>query len=125
MRKNDILLIVLILAAAVALLLFINTDRSTGGEISVAIGGEEVMCLSLDENQEIRLSSEQGLEAGQENILHIKDGKAFVSEANCPDLVCVERGEVYCEGETIICMPHKLVITVTEGEAKEIDGVSE
>ena len=125
LRKNDIILIVLILAVSAALLLYLNANKEDGGEIAVSVGDEEVLILPLNEDIDIKLSSEHGLAEGQENFLHIRDAKAYISEANCPDKVCVERGEVFREGETIVCMPHKLVVTVKMGAVSEIDGVSE
>ena len=93
--------------------------------MTISIDGLEIMELPLKDDIRIELSSEHGLEEGHRNLLHIKDGKAYIDEANCPDKVCIDRGEVCYEGETIVCLPHKLTVTVTEGEKQEIDGVSE
>ena len=38
-----------------------------------------------------------------------------MAEADCPDRLCVRRGPVRYAGETIICLPHKLVVTVRSG----------
>ena len=51
----------------------------------------------------------------------IKDGKAWVKEADCPDKICAKHRPISRSGESIICLPHKLVITVVN--EKETDGI--
>ena len=124
LQKNDILLVMILLVVAGVLFLAINMTKTIGGDISVSVNGEEIMSLPLDKNVTVELSSEYGLEEGYKNVLCIDDGKAYISEANCPDKVCVNRGNVCCEGETIVCLPHKLVIAVSAGKVSETDGVA-
>ena len=58
--------------------------------------------------------------AGGSNIVTVKDGKVAVTEANCPDHYCMERG--FCNsGSPIVCLPNRLVINFT-GEL-EIDAI--
>ena len=59
------------------------------------------------------------------NTLIIQDGKAYVTESTCSDHTCEKMGKVYRQGEMIICIPHKLFITVT-GDSKKggYDGIS-
>ena len=42
-----------------------------------------------------------------------------MEEADCPDRLCVRQGAVSRVGESIICLPHELVVTV---EGEEMDG---
>ena len=58
--------------------------------------------------------------AGGSNTVTVKDGKIAVTEANCPDHYCMERG--FCNsGSPIVCLPNRLVIEFS-GE-QEIDFV--
>jgi len=50
--------------------------------------------------------------AGPSEILVISDGKASVLEASCPDLVCAHHKPIQNTGETIVCLPNKVIITV-------------
>ena len=53
------------------------------------------------------------------NIVTVRDGKIAVTEANCPDGYCMDRG--FCGGGAqIVCLPNRLVIRFL-GE-QEIDG---
>ncbi len=58
-------------------------------------------------------------EDGDYNTIEVKDEKIRISKANCGDQVCVRTGAVGKLGETIVCLPHKLVI-----EVKATDGTS-
>jgi hypothetical protein len=51
--------------------------------------------------------------------LVIKDGKAFIQNADCPDKICAEHKPISKTGETIVCLPHKLVIEITENEEND------
>lgn len=55
------------------------------------------------------------------NILQISHGTAAVVEANCGDHTCVRTGEIFREGESIVCLPHHLIIRIEGGEPMEFD----
>ncbi len=121
-RRNDIILAAAILVIAVAGLLFINANKQSGSLVVVKIDGVEKYSYSLTENitQEI-VTGENGEFT---NTLVIKDGKASVSAANCPDKICVGHREISFVGETIVCLPHKVVIEVqAEKNSNDIDVV--
>ena len=44
-------------------------------------------------------------------------------QSSCPDLICVRHKAVSETGETIVCLPHKLVIEITGAPETELDGV--
>lgn len=83
----------------------------SGNQVEVRVSGEVVGRYSLSENQTVTI---QGAENGK-NILTIQDGKAWMREADCPDLVCVKKGKIYRVGESIICLPNKVVIEIKKG----------
>lgn len=60
------------------------------------------------------------------NQLHITNGTAFVSHADCPDQICVRHKPITKTGERIVCLPNKVVITILGPEnAAPIDGISQ
>ena len=59
-------------------------------------------------------------EDGGHNVIMVQDGKIAVTEANCPDHYCMNRG--FCSsGTDIVCLPNRLVIRFLG--AQEVDGV--
>ena len=57
--------------------------------------------------------------------IRIEDGKAYMEEANCPDGYCEEQGKLSGHTQTIVCLPHKLVVEVLENENDQSLGTSD
>ena len=106
-RKNDFLLLgtILLVAAVSGILRF--SFMSDGEKVNVIRNGEVTAVYSLESDLSVTLG-----ESGCVNKLVIDGGKAFVSEADCPDKICAKHRPVSKKGETIVCLPHKLVIEV-------------
>ena len=119
-RKNDILFAAAVLLTAVVVYLAVNGIFGTqGGAVQVIKDGEVYAEYPLAEDVEVQIDygQEQGI-----NVLVIENGKASVTEADCPDRLCVKQKEISKNGESIVCLPHKLVIFVVGGEEAEYDG---
>ena len=52
-----------------------------------------------------------GYQGGQ-NHLVIQDGCARIEEADCPDKLCVKQGTVSESGESLVCLPNRVVVAV-------------
>ena len=115
-HRNDILLAAVLLLLGGALALFLRLTRHAGGTVSVQMEGEVLFELPLGEDVRLVLG-----EGEHTNTLVIQDGKARVVEASCPDRICVGQGAIQYAGESIVCLPHKLVITVEGGPPPGID----
>ena len=116
-HRNDLLLAAALLLLGGALALFLWLTRQAGGIVIVQIDGKIVMELPLSEDTQIVLG-----EGARTNTLIIAGGKAQVVEASCPDQICVRQGAVQYAGESIVCLPHRLVITVRGGAPGGVDG---
>ena len=115
--RNDLILIGVLLVVLVLVGLAFWLLRGEGDCVIVEVNGElyGTYLRSKDQTVEIRTG-----EGGKElNLLVIKDGKAFVETATCRDGICAAHSPIFREGESIVCLPHKVVITVkrTGGEA--------
>lgn len=113
--RNDIILAVVIIFIATAGLLLFVFNREQGSTVSVKIDGTQIASYPLGENREVPIKTGENDE--HINVLVIKDGKASISEADCPDKICVETRAVSYVGETVVCLPHKLVIEITNQNA--------
>ena len=61
---------------------------------------------------------------GCSNILIIEDGAAWLEDADCPDKLCMHQGAIFRDRQTIVCLPHKLVVEVIGGKKEEYDSIS-
>lgn len=112
--KNDIILAVVILFIATAGLLLFNSTKVEGDFVSVKIDGVEKYRYSLNENVNIEIFT--GENNSQVNRLVIEDGKAYISEADCPDKICVGHKPVKNVNESIVCLPHKVVVEIVSAQ---------
>ena len=108
--RNDLILILaVVLIAAIALVCFLLT-RQTGEMVTVYLDGRQIASYSLSEDRtEVIRSGEAG---DRVNVLVIRDGQAWISEADCPDLICAKHRPISHEGDSIICLPNKLVVAI-------------
>ncbi len=114
--RNDIILASALLLIAALAYSIIHSVMHKGSLAIVSIDGVDVAEYRLDEDIEIEIP----IENGHSNTLTIKDGKAFITYADCPDKLCVKRGGIHLTGQTIVCLPHKLVVRI-EGEGGGVD----
>ena len=70
--------------------------------------GELYGVYSLSEE----ISEELSHGEGQYNRFVIRDGRAYMESATCPDGICVDHRPIYRNGESIVCLPNGVVITV-------------
>lgn len=105
--KADIILIVGLLLAGAVVLLYYNTQKETGLKVQVSVSGEMRETFSLARNTEYAVDTEYG-----HNLVVIRDGAVYVAEADCADKICVNHKPISNTGETIICLPHQLVVEV-------------
>lgn len=57
-------------------------------------------------------------EAGSYNLIFVADGKVTMEAADCRDQICVHHKPIISERESIICLPHKLVVEIADSERK-------
>ena len=106
--RNDVLLAAGIILAAVICALIIFATARDGAVVRITANGKSYGTYPLDEDGEYVISTEFG-----ENVLRIEDGKANIIRATCPDRLCVKHYAVSRDGETIICLPNKLVVEIS------------
>ena len=121
MKKNDFLLILCVLVLAGAVFLWNNlVQGDNGGSAVVYVDGEASATYVLHTDGEYVIDTEYG-----QNLLVIQDGKADMTEADCPDGLCVKQHSINKTGETIVCLPHRVVVEIEGGLSNDLDGVAQ
>ena len=108
--RNDIILIVCLFLVASIGMLYLFKFRSHGDTVKVTVDGELYGTYSLANN--ITEDIYSGKNKEQLNRLVIRDGKAYMETATCPDGICVAHNPIFRNGESIVCLPQRVVITV-------------
>lgn len=122
-KKNDLILIIFLTLTSVGMLIGISLFSKKGATVVVSVDGKEVASFPLDEDTVYNIGGYHG----GENILEVKDGKAHLTDASCPDKLCVSMGYINKSGQSIICLPNKVVIEI-KGNTKDnnnFDTISE
>lgn len=121
--RNDIILVAVLLVLVIIGGIYLFVFRSSGNFVRVTVDGKLYNEYLLSQN--IVEDIYTGNNGEHLNRLVIKDGKVFVETANCPDGICSKHRAVFRDGESIICLPHKVVITVVTYETTDApDAVS-
>lgn len=120
MKKKDLYLGIGVIAVAFLLLTGMNimqrvqakdsqTKQGQKSQVVVTVDGEIYGRYSLSEDQVIEIEK-----ADFYNRIRIEDGEAYMEEANCPDGYCEEQGKISDRTQTIVCLPHKLVVEIED-----------
>ena len=119
MKKRDGCLLVFFLAVAVVIAIFMRIRGNDVGEhIVVTIDGTLFGKYRLSENQMIDVENTFGV-----NRIVIQNGSAYMETADCPDKYCMTYQPISKTNESIICLPHHLVVQVEGADVTELDGI--
>ena len=110
----DIILIASVLVVGLSVFLIVSSTREEGNFVRVSVDGRQVAEYPLSVDGEYTLN-------GGTNILVVKNGRAYMKYADCPDGLCVNQGEAYKVGRKIVCLPNRVMVEVV-GEGEEIIG---
>ena len=125
LKRRDVILALclLLFAGVLALVLYVTgLTRGTADRVEISVDGELYGTYSLLENQEIKIETESGY-----NLLIIENGSAHMEEADCPDGYCMDQGSISRNGQSIVCLPHKVVVSAvsSDGSDAQLDGVAQ
>lgn len=102
-KKADIILSASILVLAIASVFIFAAFKKEGGTVRISVNNEIYGEYQLDTEQTIKLPH---------NTVEVKDEKVYVSSADCRDQICVNKGWITAEGESIVCLPNSVVVEV-------------
>ena len=117
LKRMDVVLVLGVIVLAVGGFFIYNVlGKKEAGTVVVEVDGEVFGKYTLQENREILIDDT--------NVLIIENREANMYEADCPDQICVEHKPISRTGETIVCLPNKVVVTITEAKTAEYDAVA-
>lgn len=123
MRKNDFILIAVIIIMCIASIILFRIISTEGDYAVINRNGAEYARYPLSSDRVVRI----GEDGPGYNVINIEDGKVYISDADCPDRICADHRAISRTGESIICLPHKLSVTIESSEpgSSGIDEISQ
>lgn len=121
MKKKDYMVAIVVLCMAAVMAFFLQASHNGEGErVRIMIDGEVYGSYSLKRDCEVPIDNHYGY-----NKLVIQGGVAWMESADCPDGYCVEHKAISKSYETIVCLPHRLVVEIQGKDSEnEYDSIS-
>jgi hypothetical protein len=89
--------------------------------VEISVKGDLYKKIPINSNTEetIDLKTDLG-----ENVIKISKGFVQILEADCPDKICVKDGSISKPGQSLVCLPNKVVVEIKGIKNVETDDVS-
>ncbi len=121
MKKQEIIIVAVILLICIFIISLRNLGDMTGKrilkvEVDDKIQYEMVLSENIDKELQVNLKKETA-------VVKIKDGRVRVlplPKEICPTGRCWNTGWIENPGETIVCLPNKMLISIKEEEVKAL-----
>lgn len=122
MKQNRIWILALggIALLSLAAMLFLSMSQKQGDRVELYQNGVLLETLPLNKDVERNIVSDHG----GYNVVRIQDGRVSVTEASCPDQVCVRHGPTKQTADPIVCLPNRLEVKVIYERDGGLDGVT-
>ena len=117
LRAADIVLIVCLIVCGLAASFYISrTAAQHGRQARITVNGKIFGTYDLSKNRSIEL--------GTGNTAVIEDGNIRMKSADCRGQDCIRQGKISRPSQTIVCLPHKVIIEIEGGDEDEYDSIS-
>ena len=123
--KADVILLIALIAfglAATAVLAARGND-SSAAKVVIKSRGSLFASYSLSEDVTINVPSDS--KGGSDyNVVTIKGGSVLITEASCHNQVCVHHAPISRHGETLVCLPNRLVVSIEKEDGGGYDSIT-
>lgn len=116
-RADIVLIGLLIIMAFISYIVIFNFMSRHGDVVEVYSQSKLIKKVPLDTDTEFEVKIDNHV-----NVIRVENGFVFMLDADCPDKLCKKQGKIRNSGETIICLPNKIVIRV-DAEKQNSDAV--
>ena len=120
MKKNDVILIGCLTIITVVVILLLYLTKTEGSKVLITVDGKEYATLELNKDTTYTVE----LSNGEQNTFVIKDGTVDMTQASCPDKLCVNHSSIHYNHETIVCLPNKVVLQIIDGQDNGVDAIA-
>ena len=120
-KKADIILLIVLIIIGLASTVYVTASKSGGDTVIIEKSGELFGKYSLFEDKEIDVPCVDSM--GSDLHVSISGGSVLVTESGCANQICVKHSAISQTGESIICLPNRIVVRV-EGKGGGYDAIT-
>ncbi|MBS7577188.1 MULTISPECIES: NusG domain II-containing protein [unclassified Enterococcus] len=121
LKPFDFLIVSILVIGSFLPLFILRNTNSAGNEVWAELRVDGKLIKKFDLSQNEASNYRYVADDGDYNLIEVKNQQIRIKEANCGDQICIKRGWIKKSGETIVCLPHKLVIEI-KNNAETNDG---
>ncbi len=121
MKRGDKILIIIILAIiGISLFQILKPDK-VNKILIIRSDGKVIKQINLNTSKdtEFVVKSREG-----HLTVEIKNGKVRVINSTCKDKLCIKEGWISRSGESIVCLPNRISISITGQNDQPVDSIT-
>lgn len=107
MKKREIIFILCVIAAACVSYIFTAENTAKDCDTVIVMQDGELYCTKP-------LGTDCTFTVGGTNTITVENGRVYMSDADCPDKLCIKQGKIFDSSKKIICLPNKIIVEVTK-----------
>ena len=100
--------IVSVMLICVAWIFLQDKGKVSGNVAEIRVNNEVVQTLDLNKNTRITVKGKNNITL----IVVVDNGSVYAESSECPDKICVNKGRISKEYETIVCLPARTIIEI-------------
>ena len=118
-KKNDLILFAAALLIGIVVLVFNVAAHQQGARVKVVWGHDVYGIYSIGEDREITIETGEGV-----NVVVISNGAALMKEADCPGGDCMRHRPISKNGQQIVCLPNRILVSIEGADAGDVDSIA-
>jgi hypothetical protein len=118
-RLKSLDLLLFALALGIIALIAVKVYATTGTPVVRISGSGQEWVFPLDAEETLRVPGPLG-----DTVVRIHDGSVRVLDSPCPEKICVATGAVSRPGQTIACLPNRVLVVIRGQAREEVDAFS-
>jgi hypothetical protein len=118
--KTLIAVLTLLALTGIAWPLLSQSSATTVAQAVITVDGKVVKTVKLDGHHEmIHVTGVTGYD-----LVEISDKQVRIVEADCPDKLCINQGWISRSPQQIVCLPNRVAVRITNGQAMGVDTIT-
>lgn len=110
MKHRNFIFVFSVIIIICLTLCYFAANRRESGVAEIYSNGQLIHKIDLSGvTSPYEISVDNG---GGHNTIYVEHGKISVSDANCPDRLCIRQGAIQSSSYPIVCLPNNLIIKI-------------